>query len=155
MQILLFPVFGLTVTLGQNLVIGLVFTAVSIVRSYLLRGMFERLLSGRQPRPPCPPSAISAQPGYTACTSHWIGSGAGRPAPGPFVGCLFDAAGHPVSAPIADERNAHCSSPARRTVAQVAGGPATAHPQAFPSDAPACNRQVCINAFEPGQDIPQ
>ena len=40
-QLLLFPLFGLTVTLRQNLVIGLVFTAVSIVRSYLLRRAFD------------------------------------------------------------------------------------------------------------------
>ena len=40
-QMLVFPLFGLTVSLGQNLAIGLVFTAVSIVRSYLLRRAFE------------------------------------------------------------------------------------------------------------------
>ena len=40
-QIILFPVFGLGVTVRQNLVIGLVFTAVSVVRSYLLRRIFE------------------------------------------------------------------------------------------------------------------
>jgi hypothetical protein len=41
-QLVLFPVFGFTVTIRQNLVIGLVFTAVSIVRSYALRRLFER-----------------------------------------------------------------------------------------------------------------
>ena len=41
-QMLIFPVFGLTVTVRQNLAIGLVFTAVSIVRSYALRRLFER-----------------------------------------------------------------------------------------------------------------
>ena len=40
-QIVVLPMFGLTVTLRQNLAIGLVFTAVSIVRSYLLRRLFE------------------------------------------------------------------------------------------------------------------
>ena len=40
-QVLLFPLFGLTVTFRQNLAIGLVFTAVSIARSYLLRRAFE------------------------------------------------------------------------------------------------------------------
>ena len=40
-QIILFPVFGLGVTVRQNLVIGLVFTAASVVRSYLLRRIFE------------------------------------------------------------------------------------------------------------------
>ena len=42
-QILLFPVFGFTVTLRQNLAIGLVFTGVSIARSYVLRRMFEAI----------------------------------------------------------------------------------------------------------------
>ena len=37
----LFPAFGFTVTFRQNLAIGLVFTAVSIVRSYTLRRLFE------------------------------------------------------------------------------------------------------------------
>ena len=32
-----FPLFGLHATLQENLVIGLVFTAVSLVRSYVLR----------------------------------------------------------------------------------------------------------------------
>ena len=40
-QMALFPLFGIAATLGQNLAIGLVFTAVSIVRSYLLRRVFE------------------------------------------------------------------------------------------------------------------
>ena len=40
-QIVLFPMFGLTVSLGQNPTIGLVFTAVSVVRSYVLRRLFE------------------------------------------------------------------------------------------------------------------
>jgi hypothetical protein len=40
-QIVVFPAFGLAVTLRQNLAIGLVFTIVSIVRSYLLRRLFE------------------------------------------------------------------------------------------------------------------
>ena len=38
-----FPLFGLHVTLQENLVIGLVFTAVSLVRSYVLRRAFEAL----------------------------------------------------------------------------------------------------------------
>ena len=40
-QALLFPLLGLAVSFGQNLAIGLVFTAVSIARSYLLRRAFE------------------------------------------------------------------------------------------------------------------
>lgn len=44
-QIVVFPFFGLEVTLSQNLQIGLVFTAVSLVRSYVLRRAFETLRS--------------------------------------------------------------------------------------------------------------
>ena len=40
-QMALFPVFGLSVSIGQNLAIGLVFTVVSLVRSYVLRRLFE------------------------------------------------------------------------------------------------------------------
>ncbi|MCM2479190.1 DUF7220 family protein [Serpentinimonas maccroryi] len=42
-QWLVFPLFGLHATLQENLLIGLVFTAVSLVRSYLLRRAFEAL----------------------------------------------------------------------------------------------------------------
>jgi hypothetical protein len=41
-QTLIFPIFGLHTTLVQNLKIGLVFTVVSIGRSYALRRLFER-----------------------------------------------------------------------------------------------------------------
>jgi putative flippase GtrA len=40
-QYLVFPLFGLHATLSQNLMIGLIFTGVSLVRSYLLRRAFE------------------------------------------------------------------------------------------------------------------
>jgi hypothetical protein len=36
-------VFGLHASLNQNLLIGLVFTGVSLVRSYFLRRVFETL----------------------------------------------------------------------------------------------------------------
>lgn len=42
-QILVFPRFGLQVTIGDNFVIAAVFTLVSIVRSYMLRRLFEAL----------------------------------------------------------------------------------------------------------------
>jgi hypothetical protein len=38
-----FRLLGLRATLQENLVIGLIFTAVSLVRSYLLRRAFEGL----------------------------------------------------------------------------------------------------------------
>ena len=40
-QILIFPVFGLHATLAQNLKMGLVFTGISIIRSFALRRLFE------------------------------------------------------------------------------------------------------------------
>jgi hypothetical protein len=40
-QILVFPIFGLRASLSDNLAIGIVFTIVSIARSYALRRLFE------------------------------------------------------------------------------------------------------------------
>jgi hypothetical protein len=40
-QLLVFPLFALATTFGQNLAIGGIFTMVSLARSYLLRRMFE------------------------------------------------------------------------------------------------------------------
>ena len=42
-QMAVFPLFGLAVTVTENLLIGLIFTIVSIVRSYALRRGFEAL----------------------------------------------------------------------------------------------------------------
>ena len=42
-QLAVFPLFGLRVGLGDNLAIGGVFTAVSIVRSFALRRLFEAI----------------------------------------------------------------------------------------------------------------
>jgi hypothetical protein len=42
-QMVVFPLFGLAVTVTENLLIGLIFTVVSIVRSYALRRSFEAL----------------------------------------------------------------------------------------------------------------
>lgn len=46
-QMMIFPIFGLAVSLGQNLQIGAIFTAVSILRSYALRRLFEWIRVGR------------------------------------------------------------------------------------------------------------
>lgn len=46
-QMAVFPFFGLAVSLGQNLQIGAIFTAVSILRSYALRRLFEWIRVGR------------------------------------------------------------------------------------------------------------
>ena len=43
-QVVVFPAFGIHITLEDDLAIGLVFLVVSLIRSYLLRRVFERLL---------------------------------------------------------------------------------------------------------------
>ncbi len=56
-QWVVFPLFGLHATLQENLVIGLIFTAVSLVRSYTLRRAFEarrvRVPVAAAPTAPC------------------------------------------------------------------------------------------------------
>lgn len=42
-QIAVFPLFGLHVPLADNLMIGAIFTAISILRSYTLRRIFEEI----------------------------------------------------------------------------------------------------------------
>jgi len=42
-QIILFPLFGLHASLGDNLAIGSVFVGVSLIRSFVLRRLFNRL----------------------------------------------------------------------------------------------------------------
>jgi hypothetical protein len=42
-QIVVFPVLGLQASLGQNVRLALIFTGVSLARSYLLRRLFEGL----------------------------------------------------------------------------------------------------------------
>ena len=42
-QVVVFDALQISVSLGQNLCIGVVFTVVSLVRSYLLRRFFNRL----------------------------------------------------------------------------------------------------------------
>ena len=41
-QLIVFPWFGLTASLQDNLAIGAAFVGVSLVRSYALRRVFER-----------------------------------------------------------------------------------------------------------------
>jgi hypothetical protein len=41
-QLIVFPLLGMTVTLDKNILIGLIFTVVSLVRSYTLRRAFNR-----------------------------------------------------------------------------------------------------------------
>lgn len=42
-QMLIFPLFGFHLGIGQSLTMGLIFTVISIVRSYSLRRVFEVL----------------------------------------------------------------------------------------------------------------
>jgi len=42
-QIAVFPMFGLHASLSDNLLMGAIFTVVSIVRSYSLRRLFEEI----------------------------------------------------------------------------------------------------------------
>lgn len=40
-QIIVFPMFGLHASLGDNLLIGAAFTTISLARSYVLRRLFN------------------------------------------------------------------------------------------------------------------
>jgi len=44
-QMAVFPLLGLAISMTDNVLIGVIFTAVSIVRSFTLRRLFERLRS--------------------------------------------------------------------------------------------------------------
>ena len=48
-QILIFPLFGLHTTLGQNLAMGGIFTIVSLARSFALRRLFEAIRTKKSP----------------------------------------------------------------------------------------------------------
>ena len=52
-QILVFPLFGLSTTLAENMAMGAIFTGVSIARSFTLRRLFEAI---RERRPQNGPS---------------------------------------------------------------------------------------------------
>lgn len=41
-QLAVFPLFGLPATLADSLAIGAIFTAVSVLRGYAVRRLFER-----------------------------------------------------------------------------------------------------------------
>lgn len=41
-QLLVFPMFGIHVSIGDNIAIGLWFTAISVVRSYVVRRWFNK-----------------------------------------------------------------------------------------------------------------
>jgi hypothetical protein len=41
-QLIVFPIMGIDVSLDKNLMIGLVFTLISLLRSYVIRRVFNR-----------------------------------------------------------------------------------------------------------------
>lgn len=47
-QVLVFPIFSLEVSFGENLGIGGIFTLISLVRSFALRRFFNAVLLARQ-----------------------------------------------------------------------------------------------------------
>jgi hypothetical protein len=47
-QLIIFPVFGLKVSLRDNVLIGVFFTIISIIRSYLLRRLFNKLTDTKE-----------------------------------------------------------------------------------------------------------
>lgn len=47
-QLLIFPIFGIHVSLSDNLLIGAWFTVISLARSYVLRRWFNGLRVGRK-----------------------------------------------------------------------------------------------------------
>lgn len=44
-NLLIFPLFGFDITPGQAFHVGLIFTAISLARSYVLRRVFNRIRS--------------------------------------------------------------------------------------------------------------
>lgn len=42
-QILVYPLFDLEVTLGENIIIAAIFTVASVIRSYVLRRAFNHI----------------------------------------------------------------------------------------------------------------
>jgi len=42
-QLLIFPLYGIHISLGDNIAIGAWFTVISIARSYVLRRWFNRI----------------------------------------------------------------------------------------------------------------
>jgi len=48
-QLAVLPWFDVRLSMVENLIVGAIFTLVSIVRSYTLRRLFETLRTGRAP----------------------------------------------------------------------------------------------------------
>jgi hypothetical protein len=65
-QIVAFPLFGLHVPVETNLLIGAIFTVVSMARSYLLRRLFEGIRVRRRQRKAAAPVQGAAAMGASA-----------------------------------------------------------------------------------------
>lgn len=48
---LLFPLFGWSITTGQNMALGVIYTVISLVCSFALRRLFNRLRFGNARHP--------------------------------------------------------------------------------------------------------
>lgn len=46
-QIVIFPFFDIHIPIGDNFIIGFYFTIISLIRSYLVRRMFNRIHRGQ------------------------------------------------------------------------------------------------------------
>ena len=42
-NLLIFPLFGMHISLKDNFIMGLIYTAISIIRGYILRRSFNRI----------------------------------------------------------------------------------------------------------------
>jgi hypothetical protein len=66
-QGLVFPLVGLKVTFGENVLIGAAFTVASVIRGYVLRRIFERIRIGGLQREAAAPWRTAASVGM------WVG----------------------------------------------------------------------------------
>jgi hypothetical protein len=76
-QILVFPMFGVRTTLGQSMALGVIFTVVSIARTYMLRRLFEGL------RVDDLESETAAREGGSQNPRNWFSARPGKPVRGP------------------------------------------------------------------------
>lgn len=49
-NLLIFPLFGMHISPGNNFVLGLIYTAISLARSFILRRYFNGLRFGNAPK---------------------------------------------------------------------------------------------------------
>lgn len=47
-QLIIFPMFGIFIPFHENLLMGLFFTVISLIRSYLIRRWFNQLHTARE-----------------------------------------------------------------------------------------------------------